>query len=516
MDDTAELLNTWVETARDYAIFLVDPTGHVASWNVGAERILGYQEAEVLAQPLAIFFTPEDRAAGVPEKEIGGAKATGRASDDRWHMRKDGSRFWCSGMLMAVRDERGSIRSFVKVMRDLTERKQIEDQLRARAEELQEADRRKNEFLAMLSHELRNPLSPILTALYVLRGQCPSDDPTVAQARGILERQVLNLKRLIDDLLDVSRMASNRIRIQLEPVDLTVITARAAEDVRPLINEHQQELTVTTDPGPILLLADSVRLEQAVANLLSNAAKFTEPGGQIWLTTQRQGDQAVVLVRDNGIGMAPELLDRAFDLFIQAEQGLDRARGGLGIGLTLARSLVNLHGGSIEARSEGQGSEFIIRLPLAPAETNPVAESSAPGDLARAGTAARVLIVDDNVDAARSLGMFLKLIGYEVALAHDGPTGLEMVQTHRPDVAILDIGLPRMDGFEVARAARIETAIPLIALTGYAPEEGTSSLFDRYLVKPVDPLELGRILRDLLAAPGPPAPDLGKASKPGK
>src|SRR5262249_37202210 len=189
-------------------------------------------------------------------------------------------------------------------------------------------------------------------------------------------------------------------------------------------------------------------------NLLTNAAKFTEPGGHIWLTTQRQGDQAVIRVRDNGIGIAPELLDRAFDLFIQAEQGLDRARGGLGIGLTLARSLVSLHGGTIEARSEGpgQGSEFIIRLPLASAQTDPPAQSPDPIDLIRASTAARVLIVDDNLDAARSLGMFLKLTGYEVDLAHDGPTGLEMVRSRRPGVAVLDIGLPRMDGFEVARA----------------------------------------------------------------
>ena len=502
MDDTAELLNTWVETARDYAIFLVDPTGQVASWNVGAERILGYTEAEILGQPLTLFFTTEDRAAGIPERELAGARAHGRASDDRWHQRKDGSRFWCSGMLMAVGKEQGSLRGFVKVMRDLTERKQMEDQLRARAEELQEADRRKNEFLAMLSHELRNPLAPLLSALYVLRGHCPADDPVVEQARSIIERQILNLKRLIDDLLDVSRMALNRIPIHVEPVDLTLITARAAEDVRPMMVERGQELTVTTDPGPIVLMADAVRLEQAVANLLTNAAKFTGEAGHIWLTTHREADQAVVRIRDNGIGMPPELLARAFDLFIQAEQGLDRARGGLGIGLTLARNLIQLHGGTIEAQSAGpgQGSEFIVRLPLAATEAGWPAESPAPGDPPPASRA-RVLIVDDNADAARSLGLLLKQTGYEVDLAYDGPTGLKRVRTHQPDVVVLDIGLPLMDGYEVARAVRSETAIPLIALTGYGPDEETSTLFDRYLVKPVDPGELVKILRELIPAP---------------
>src|SRR5262249_32892973 len=220
-------------------------------------------------------------------------------------------------------------------------------------------------------------------------------------------------------------------------------------------------------------------------------------------TTQRQGDQAVVRVRDNGIGIPPELLDRVFDLFVQAEQGLDRARGGLGIGLTLAPSLVQLHGGTLGAQREGpgKGSQLIVRLRLAVAEAGRSAEALPPADPARASSAARVLIVDDNADAARILGLLLKQSGYEVDLAHDGPTGLEMVRTHRPDVVVLDIGLPRMDGYEVARAVRSETAIPLIALTGYGPEEGTSSLFDRYLIKPVDPADLEKILHELVPSP---------------
>jgi PAS domain S-box-containing protein len=512
MDDVADLLNVWMETVRDYAIFLVDLTGRVASWNVGAERILGYQESEIVGQPLAVFFTPEDLERGTPKWEMDEALAHGRASDDRWHIRKDGSRFWCSGMLMAALDAQGSIHGFVKVMRDLTERKQMEEQLRARAAELQEADRRKNEFLAMLSHELRNPLAPILTSLYFLREQHPSTDPLVEQSRGVIHRQVMHLKRLIDDLLDVSRMALNRIQLQRESLDLSVIAARSAEDIRSLIRDSGQELTVTVHPDPLPLSADAVRLEQIIMNLLTNAAKFTDPGGKLWLTTERDGDHAVVRVRDTGIGMAPEMLGHAFDLFTQADQGLARVRGGLGIGLNLTRNLVALHGGTIEARSEGEGkgSEFIIRVPLAPSEaTSPVATEPAtetPDPSAEetgALSGRRVLVVDDNRDAAHSLELFLRNAGFEVQLGHDGPTALEMVRNDPPDAVVLDIGLPHLDGIAVAERLRQELSIPLIALTGYAPDPGATSMFDRYLLKPAKPDELVELLTELMGSRRP-------------
>ena len=303
MEDASELLNIWMETVRDYAIFLVDLDGCVTTWNVGAERILGYAENEVVGSPLARFFTPEDRDKGVPEWELRNAKDHGRASDDRWHVRKDGSRFWCSGMLMAVRDEQSSVRSYVKVMRDLTERKLMEEELRARADALLEADRRKNEFLAMLSHELRNPLAPILTSLYLLKKQDRTEDPVHQQARAMIERQVMNLKRLIDDLLDVSRMAGNRVELQRERLDLSTLVARAVEDVRPLIQEREHTLTVTTETGPFWVVADAVRLEQVIESLLTNAAKFTDPGGKIWLTIRAEEDKVELRVRDTGIGL---------------------------------------------------------------------------------------------------------------------------------------------------------------------------------------------------------------------
>ena len=293
MQDAPDLLNVWMETVRDYAIFLVDLTGKVASWNVGAERILGYQESEVIGMSLSVFFTPEDLERDVPKWEMDQALANGRASDDRWHVRKDGTRFWCSGLLMAARDAQGSLRGFVKVMRDLTERKKMEEQLRTRAEELLEADQRKNEFLAMLSHELRNPLAPILTSLYILKEKGPSEDPLFQQSRAMIERQVLNLKRMIDDLLDVSRVALNRIQLKRETVDLAVIAERAAEDVQPLMKERGHDLVVTTGlprlpdgrPGPARA-GDRESPHQL--------GQIHRPGGTVWLTTEREGDQAVI------------------------------------------------------------------------------------------------------------------------------------------------------------------------------------------------------------------------------
>ena len=271
--------------------------------------------------------------------------------------------------------------------------------------------------------------------------------------------------------------------------------------------ERKHELTVTTGPGPLGILADPVRLEQVLESLLTNAAKFTDPGGKIWLTIEREGDDAVVRVRDTGIGIAPELLDRTFELFTQADQGLARARGGLGIGLTLARNLVTLHGGTIEAKSEGagKGSEFVVRLPLDSAEAKTAAAPAAPDtppnpaglDTAAGSGGRRVLIVDDNVDAAWSLALFLRHGGYDVQLAHDGHAALEMIRRYQPDVALLDIGLPHLDGYAVARQVCHEKPVSVIALTGYAPEPETRSLFDRYLVKPVKPDELLKLLREL-------------------
>ena len=362
-----------------------------------------------------------------------------------------------------------------------------------------EADRRKNEFLAMLSHELRNPLAPILNSLYVLR-QSETADPAVLQSRSIIERQVLHLKQLVDDLIDVARVTSGKIQLRKQRVRLGDIVSRAIEDVGPKIAERQHTLTPLFAPMPIWLEADPTRLEQVFTNLLTNAAKYTELGGQIWLNTQRVDDEAEIRVRDNGMGIDPRLLPRIFDLFTQADDSLDRTQGGLGIGLTLTRTLVEMHGGTIVALSEGRGkgSEFVVRFPLA-SESGPL-EALEKGEdpIPRGHRPRRILVVDDNVDAARSLSLFLERSGHETRATHDGKAALEAVETYQPDVVLLDIGLPGMNGYEVARYLKERTAALLIAVSGYTKgEDNRGTVFDDYLVKPINPDDLLELLADI-------------------
>jgi signal transduction histidine kinase/CheY-like chemotaxis protein len=365
-----------------------------------------------------------------------------------------------------------------------------------------ESDRRKDEFLAMLSHELRNPLAPVLNTLAVLRargGAAPSD----TQAHEVLERQVRHMARLVDDLLDVSRVTRGKITLQKERVDLRGLVGRAAETTRPLIEARRHQLTVALPDGPVLLEADPTRLEQVLANLLNNAAKYTEPGGAIRLAVERARGDAVVRVRDTGIGMPPEVLARAFDLFVQGDRGLARSEGGLGIGLTLVRSLVEMHGGTVTAHSDGpgQGSEFVARLPALPngaGPTSPPREQAGP-----AGQSRRVLVVDDNRDSADSLALLLRLAGHAVQVAYDGRAALEAARAAPPEAVLLDIGLPGMDGYAVARRLREELGaqrVLLVAISGYGQEDdrvrSREAGFDHHLVKPVDPDAVRALLAD--------------------
>jgi signal transduction histidine kinase len=373
------------------------------------------------------------------------------------------------------------------------------------AERLAEADRRKDEFLAMLGHELRNPLAALLNSLHLLGTVAPGD-VEAEQAREIAGRQARHLKRLVDDLLDVSRITNGKIQLQTAPVDLRGVVDRAVETARPLIDAGDLQLSVSLPDGPVPMEADAARLEQVFANLLSNAAKYTEPGGRIAVEAALEGDQAVVRVRDTGIGIAPELLPRVFDLFAQAERSLDRSQGGLGIGLTLVRRLVELHGGSVAALSAGTGlgSEFVVRLPATPPNGQhlpqvPSGDPAAPH--AEERSRRRVLVVDDNVDAAVVMAKLLRRRGHEVEIAHDGPQAVVLAQDHPPDVILLDIGLPGMDGYEVARVLRGSVGLEcslLVALTGYGQEEhrrkAQDAGMDLHLTKPVDPRELEDLL----------------------
>jgi signal transduction histidine kinase len=374
-----------------------------------------------------------------------------------------------------------------------------------RAEELAAADRRKDEFLAMLGHELRNPLAPILNALHLMRLRAGPNDDT-APMRELIDRQARLMTRLVDDLLDVSRITRGSIHLRKSRVNLRDIVVLTIDSVRPFLTAHRHQLEIQMSQEPIWLNADSTRLEQTIANLLQNAGKYMEDGGKICLTVETMPNQVELKVRDQGIGMSADLVPHVFDLFTQGDKSLDRSQGGLGIGLTLARRLVELHGGTIEAASDGpgQGSLFTVRLPTLPSSAAEAGPSPA-----SAGQSApprrRVLIVDDNLDAATSLAMVLRLEGHEVSLAHDGPAALAAIDQHRPEVVFLDIGLPGMSGYEVARRAREGGSMRdglLVAMTGYGQDQDRQNCheagFDLHLVKPVDPT----MIREMLAFPG--------------
>ena len=390
---------------------------------------------------------------------------------------------------------------------DVTEQKRLEEELRRRAEELVGADRRKDQFLAMLAHELRNPLAPIRNSVELMR-QVETLDPTFQPSREMVERQVKHLARLVDDLLDVSRITQGSIRLRKEVVDLGLLVQRAVEGTRPLVESRAHTLSAQLPMEPLRIEADPTRLEQVVSNLLNNAAKYTMPGGHIWVHAGREGDEAVVRVRDTGIGVPPDVLDRVFDPFVQQSDGsLARTNGGLGVGLTLVRSLVEMHGGRVEATSAGlgQGSEFVVRVP---AQLS--AEATLPTEPSAANTPRplRVLVVEDNIDAAESLATLLRLWNHDVSVVHDGRTALEAARQQQPEVVLLDIGLPGLDGYQVARRLRDEIGLDhalLVALTGYGqPEDRRRSQeagIQYHFVKPVEPL----VLRNLLAGASPPA-----------
>jgi signal transduction histidine kinase/ActR/RegA family two-component response regulator len=368
---------------------------------------------------------------------------------------------------------------------------------------LREADRRKDEFLATLAHELRNPLAPIRNALEILRLPRAAPD-TLERARSMMERQVQQVVRLVDDLLDVSRVMGGKIELRRESIELAAVLARAVETAQPLIDGQQHTLTIDVPPSSMPLSADGVRLSQVVSNLLTNAAKYTDPGGHITLSAGRDGDMAFIRVEDNGIGLDPSMRHRIFDLFVQADHAATRAQGGLGVGLTLARTLVDMHDGTIEADSRGlgQGSVFTVKLPLlagSPPEDEPqdtVGESDTTG---RRGL--RVLVVDDNHDAAESFAIVLKGKGHDVSVAFDGREALELAASVAPEIVFLDIGMPGMDGHDVARLLRqtpLGQQTVLVALTGWGQEadrrRSQASGFDHHEVKPLEPERLARLL----------------------
>jgi two-component system CheB/CheR fusion protein len=411
--------------------------------------------------------------------------------------RYDGVYRWFMTRAVPVKDHDGRVVSWFGVTTDIHDQKELHEQLR-------EADRRKDEFLATLAHELRNPLAPLQNAVEVMQ-RAGSDATQQLEARQIIGRQVRQMVRLIDDLLDVSRITRGKLELRRERIPLAAVLTDAVETSRPMLDAKRQELAVVLPPEPLDVDGDRTRLAQVFGNLLNNAAKFTEPGGRITVTAQREDGTLVVRVRDTGIGIPGDMLPRVFDIFTQVDTGPARPHTGLGIGLTIVKRVVELHGGTVEAHSEGRGrgSEFVVRLPLAAPLLVSGASASKNTEPVAAAPRRRILVVDDNEDAAKSLSAFLELIKHDVRSAHDGSEALRVGAEQHPDVVFLDIGLPDQDGYEVARLIRQQPwgrDVILVALTGWGQDEdrrrSLEAGFDLHLTKPFDPSALEQFLRE--------------------
>lgn len=488
-----------VESSDD-AIIGEDLQGNITSWNQGAERLYGYSAEEIIGNPVARLHPPEQPS------ELPGVLERLRLGEHGEHlqtvrMRKDGSRVDVSLSVSPIKDGEGRVIGAAKIARDIGPQKRLEDELRRRADELAEAHRQKDQFLAMLAHELRNPLAPLLTGLHILR-QPQMTVEAVEQTRAMMERQLRHVSHLVDDLLDVSRILRGKVELRRERLDLGQLARTAAEDRRAVLKQAGLALVLNIRATPVWVMGDPTRLTQVLNNLLDNAVKFADGGHKVTVqvTADAAGQQALLSVRDEGVGIEPEMLPRLFSPFLQADRSLDRSRGGLGLGLALVKGLAELHGGSVEASSAGRGhgAEFIIRLPL---EKEPPALSKAPAASSKPGKRLRILIVEDNQDAANSLRLLLELLGHEVQVAYSGPDGVACARQWRPDVVLCDIGLPGLDGYGVARELRLNPTtarVRLLALTGYGAEEdhrrSSAAGFDAHLVKPADPKELIKLL----------------------
>lgn len=485
-------------------VWVTDGDGAVVYVNQQYAAYTGFAAAELCGQTeWRKALHPDDLERCLADWRAAMTNGSGYETEYRLRRASDGSWRWHLARALPIRDERGAIVKWIGTCTDIEDNKRTQEALRVSEQRLLEESRRKDELLAMLGHELRNPLAPILGATQLLGEH--RDPARLAEQLAIIERQVKHMARLVDDLLDVARISGERFALRRTRMELAAAIDHAVEIATPLVEARGHTLVVEIEHG-VTLDADPDRLAQVISNLLHNAAKFTEPGGVIAVRGAREGDEVVLSVTDTGVGIAPHQLPHIFDLFVQGDRTLDRAPGGLGIGLTLVRRLVELHGGSVTAssRGPGHGTEMIVRLPAAPALAAPATTPPAPAPVVRERPAGRVLVVDDNPDVVSLLQDYLTWKGFDVDVAYDGVSALAVARETRPEIVLLDIGLPTIDGYKVARRLRSDTTFAgtrLIALTGYGQasdrERARQSGFHDHLVKPLD---LSRLVERLVAS----------------
>ena len=488
-----------LEAVKDYAIFMLDVQGNVLTWNAGAQAITGYTADEVLGRHFSMFFTPQDLAANLPSAEMETAARAGSMQSQGWRVRRDGGLFWADVILTPVMDDNGHLRGYAKVTRDLTQQR--------RMGELERSNQRTQEFIAMLAHELRNPLAPIRNAVSILQAHQGLPAP-VQRVGEVIGRQVGHLTRLVDDLLDVGRIVTGKIVLKSELIDYRHVVQLSVEAVRPLIDRHQHRLQVQLPDERIEMFGDATRLAQALQNLLQNAARYTPDGGAIDVAVKVESSVVRTSVSDNGMGIPPDALERIFELFVQ-ERGDDASHeSGLGIGLPLARTLVEQHGGSLTAHSAGhaQGSVFSITLPLRDRPASGRAVNAPARNIRDGGRALRVLIVDDNTDSADTMVDLLSLLGHEARSAYGAKQAVSVAAEFDPQLVLLDLNMPDGDGFSVLKALRAQARGPLYvaAMTGYGQKEDRDHTlaagFQAHLTKPVGPELLSNTLHEVSKA----------------
>ncbi|MDP9190182.1 MAG: PAS domain S-box protein [Acidobacteriota bacterium] len=512
-----EIFQLLVSSVRDYAIFMLDPDGNVASWNSGAQKIKGYEPEEIIGRHFSTFYPEEDVKAGKPERELEVARAQGSVEDEGWRVRKDGTRFWAMVVITAVHDSRGTLRGFAKVTRDITDRKQAEETRRALYEQrearmqaedeqrraeasyrvAQEANRAKDEFLMTLSHELRTPMTAILGWSRMLPMMSPQD-PLFREAVASIASGAQLQARLIDDILDVSRIVSGKMRLAPETVEIAQVIMSSVDAVGPTATAKQIAITTSLTPGLGSIVADPTRLQQVIWNLLANAVKFTPRNGTVGISARRTASHVQISVSDNGEGIDSQFLPHIFEPFRQAESPQTRVHGGLGLGLSIVRYIAEAHGGTVTAESEGRGkgTTFTVTLPVQAVGNDGSVVKNALGDTFMHRDRLRgvdIVLVDDEPESRKMVTAVLRAAGASVVAFDSAASALEAIDQSQPHVVITDIAMPATDGYTLTRTLRARdygAQLKVAALSAFPARLDESSGFDAYLAKPIDPFQL--------------------------